>query len=110
MSCVRQDSNWLGILPCLCFQESSQEEERRAKEENTGKTIRTGKVGGPDLSIFTRQFPVRQKMLTRDSELGLWALAVLCSEWRGGSSMLAWCFLVRFAGAHSVGLGGLRFQ
>ena len=38
------------------------------------------------------------------------ALAVLCLERRGGSSTPVWCFLVLFARARSVGLGGLRFQ
>ncbi|XP_061339543.1 uncharacterized protein LOC133286177 [Gastrolobium bilobum] len=35
-----------------------EEEERRAKEGSKGKRVSTGKVGGPDLKSFIRQFPV----------------------------------------------------
>ncbi|KAI9082265.1 hypothetical protein K1719_035780 [Acacia pycnantha] len=34
-----------------------EEEERKAKEGSTGKPLRAGKVGGPDLKSFIRQFP-----------------------------------------------------
>ncbi|XP_054797930.1 uncharacterized protein LOC129302986 isoform X3 [Prosopis cineraria] len=34
-----------------------EEEERKAKEGSPGKGLTTGKVGGPDLKSFIRQFP-----------------------------------------------------
>ncbi|XP_059591575.1 uncharacterized protein LOC100258888 isoform X4 [Vitis vinifera] len=34
-----------------------EEEERKAKEGSTRKVVKTGKVGGPDLKSFIRQFP-----------------------------------------------------
>ncbi|KDP39137.1 hypothetical protein JCGZ_00894 [Jatropha curcas] len=35
-----------------------EEEERKAKEGSSRKVVRTGKVGGPDLKSFMRQFPI----------------------------------------------------
>lgn len=38
-----------------------EEEERKAKEGNARKTSSTGKVGGPDLKSFIRQFPAESE-------------------------------------------------
>ncbi|RVW99601.1 hypothetical protein CK203_021501 [Vitis vinifera] len=40
-----------------------EEEERKAKEGSTRKVVKTGKVGGPDLKSFIRQFQLLRKFL-----------------------------------------------
>ncbi|XP_021671964.2 uncharacterized protein LOC110658590 isoform X2 [Hevea brasiliensis] len=45
-----------------------EDEERRAKEGSSRKTVSTGKVGGPDLKSFIQQFPTASEGEKPDEE------------------------------------------